>query len=49
VDAQLERIFASKAFSEAGRMSALLRYLGSAALSAPAAGLKQHSIAIDVF
>jgi pimeloyl-ACP methyl ester carboxylesterase len=49
IRSQLERIAGSGVFANAGRMSALLRYLVDAELNGGARRLTQTSIAIDVF
>lgn len=46
---QLERIFASEPFAQAGRVNALLAYLVDAALRNDAGRVDQRAIAMDVF
>jgi len=49
IRSQLERVAASPAFANAGRMAMLLRYLVDADLNGGARRLNQTNIAIDVF
>ena len=49
IRSQLERVAASPAFANAGRMALLLRYLVDADLNGAARRLDQTNIAIDVF
>jgi len=49
IRSQLERVAASPAFANAGRMALLLRYLVDADLNGAARRLNQKNIAIDVF
>lgn len=49
VERQLERIFASAAFSSAPKMRALLRYLVEATLAGDHNRLKGYAIGVDVF
>jgi serine/threonine-protein kinase len=49
IEAQLERILASREFARSGRMSRFLRYTVELALAGQASEIKEYRIGVDVF
>jgi adenylate cyclase len=49
VQAQLERVLASKGFTGAGRLSRMLRYLVERTLAGEGGELKEYAVGVDVF